>query len=220
MNWSVSCRKPKMCSNQKWRAVLFQNTKSFWTSPDTIDSPSQCPGQNLIAHFLRGHKYGEGSPGFCYESVCVTVTWRLFFSLTLFSRLFTEHGGDGSGHVGSLHLYGRWLPADLPQQFARGDQQTFVLSVSTFDCDSCSHSEQETVIQTRSLHALTFYGLLTAVSLLEVSERHSWHPCDPQMIICSKNYVHKSRTVRQQLELQNIFNSPLQWICIFTSSGT
>lgn len=74
------------------------------------------------------------------SSVCLSL-WLLSF----LSAFFAGRLWGGSENVGSLHIYGRWLPADLPKQFTRGSQQASVLFIWPVNRDTCSHSAQETV---------------------------------------------------------------------------
>lgn len=67
------------------------------------------------------------------------------FSASVFSacRVSGCRGG-GSGDVGSIHLHGRRLPADLPRQLVRAGRQGLCPSQHAL---RCARSEQEKVPQ-------------------------------------------------------------------------
>lgn len=69
------------------------------------------------------------------------------FSSIISTCPFSGHWGDGFGDVGSVHIYGWWLPADLSRQFVRGRRQTFCPSAHAL---GCSGREQEKVARKNS----------------------------------------------------------------------
>lgn len=134
--------------------------------------------------------------------------------------LFSGHWRDGPGDVGSLHIHGRRLPADLPQQFAGGRRQSSVFFPWTLCEDTSVHSEQETVRQLPlspiNLNTPLMSGKIEMKTcpdedvnfvLMVAPEDTSWCPSQNGLLFCAVNTPEKVRATCTQAGLSGALTS-------------